>query len=116
RVDVRAGRRSQFLPALAFARPLHFFAERDGHFALEHPARGLSELERAVSVAVRFQETQCDQLPERRAPLRVAHVRADVPRRELVVAQALHAFGRIAAQYVDEMPGAETLAGAVNAR
>src|SRR5262249_53605536 len=42
-------------------------------------------------------------------------VRADLPGRELIVSQPLHALGRIAAQHVDEMPGPKALAGAVDA-
>ena len=64
---------------------------------------------------VGFEKSERNELAEYRAPLAVAEVRADVEGLELIVAEARDTLGRFSAQDVDQVAGAEALAGAINA-
>src|SRR5258706_854960 len=113
---VQAAHESSFAAAVAFARPFGFFTQRHTDFAFEYAACHIGKLERAESRGIGFETAERDQLPEYRAPLLVGQICADVEGLELIVAEALHALSRIAAQHVDQMPRTETLAGAIDAR
>mgnify|MGYP006883584124 CR=1 FL=1 len=67
-----------------------------------------------MGVMVDLQQAHCHQLAEHAAPFVVAQVGADAVDTELVMTPALDFFAVGAAQHVDDMTGAEPLAGAVD--
>jgi len=67
-----------------------------------------------MSLVIDAHESHRHQLPEHAAPRRLVDVFADTEYRQLVVLPARDARAGLAAQHVDEVYRAETLAGAVD--
>src|SRR6185369_2579576 len=84
--------------------------------ALEDRAARLRQAQRAVGFVVGTCVAERHQLAEHAAPGRLVQVRADAEHAELGVIPLLDAVGGLAAQHIDEVHGAEALAGAVDAR
>jgi short-subunit dehydrogenase len=82
--------------------------------AFQDRAARFRELQRAMRLVVDARQSQSDQLPEDAAPRGFIEIGADPEHRQLVVVPSGDSFAGLAAQHIDEMHGAEALAGAVD--
>ena len=80
----------------------------------EHGAGAFAQHQRAVPAMVDQHQARRSDLPQHRLPGPRIGVLAGAEHRQLVVAEAGGLFGRLAGQHVDDVAGAEPLAGAVD--
>src|SRR5690606_22953205 len=101
--------------ALARALSQRVLAQQHGLLAAQHRAAGLGQAQAAVAFGIDLEQSQRDQLAEYAAPGARIDIGADAVYGQAVVAELVDAFGIAAAQHVDQVRGAEALAGAVDA-
>src|SRR5690606_29493643 len=89
-------------------------AKLDALLAPQHRPARFGEAKAAVGVVVRARVAEGDELAEDAAPRGLVEVGADAEDREVVVLPLLHPVGGAAEKHVDEVHGAEALAGAVD--
>ena len=83
-------------------------AQQQLHLAAQHLARARRQLERVV-FALGAHVAERDQLAQHAAPLHLAQVGADAERAQSLVVKLRDLLGNLAAQHVDQVPGAELL-------
>ena len=87
-----------------------------GVVAAQHAPRRRGQAQRAVAVDVDAEQAARDELADDRPPLARVEVGAGAEGRQPVMAEAPHALVVLAAQHVDDIAGAEPLAGPIDAR